>query len=161
MALSPSTLSSGIQAITAAFPADAAAAGSAWADAYAAYAASAQSPMGGIPVTLVAAKATLATALAGAFSGVVPATTAAAMATAFVAFWLTPPVVFVGTPPGAVTVAIPGALAAALVAAWAANTAGKLSVSDSADSIATAIDAWTRTVIVTHPTPVPIVGPIT
>ncbi len=135
-----------------------------YADAYAAYAADARSPMTGFPLNLTAPTATLQSALAAAFSAGFDANaTAEAMDAAFTAFWLSPPVAFTGSPPGTVTaVTGAGTLAPALLAAWQANTSGDASTADSATQIADAIDAFTRTVIVTHPVvPTPVVGPIT
>lgn len=160
MALSSSGLSSGLQNIG--FPDTHAAAGQAWADKYADYAANALSPMGGAVGSLAAAKATLASALGAAFASQNPASVVAAFANGLTAFWLTPPVVFAGAPPGAVT-AVGGtaALGPALTSVFASNIAGKLSKQACADAIAAVIHTFTLTVIVTHPvTPTPVVGPI-
>lgn len=159
MALLSATLSTQLQNIG--FPSTHAAAGQAWADAYEAYAAAAQSPLGAVG-SLAAAKATLAAVLGPAFASQTPATVLSGIANGLTAFWLTPPVVFAGAPPGAVTV-VGGtaALPAALSAVFANNIASKASKPAACDAIATALHTFTLTVIVTHPVvPTPVVGPI-
>src|SRR4051812_28529854 len=108
MALNVVVLRSGIADLSRPFPKDYVESAKRLADAYATYAATAQSVMGGSPVSLAAAKATLQASLAPVFatSRLAPQT-AAQLAQAFTAFWLLPPVAFVGTPPGVVTV-VPG-----------------------------------------------------
>jgi len=162
MARNLATLKNGIKAISESPPTSFVEAGTRWADAYAAYASAAQSPMGGAPLGVAAAKPVLASALAAAFAGgVIPATTAAAMDAAFTAFWLTPPMTFVGVPPGAVTAVGAGTLVAALIAAAAANLASQADADGAAASMAAAIHAHASTVIVTHPVvPTPLIGPI-
>jgi hypothetical protein len=119
--------------------------------------------LGGSPAALDAGQAVLQQALTVTFAtSVDPVTTASQMANAFTAFWFLPPVVFSGTPPGLVT-AVGGtaALAVALPAIWLSNQLSKLTTEQSAQAIAAALDAFSRTVIVTHPVvPTPVVGPI-
>lgn len=144
------------------FPASATAAGEKWADIYADYAGGAQS-CAGVPATLAAAKETLRAALGAAFaSGVDPATTASMMASAFTAFWLAPPVAFVGTSPGVVT-AVGGTavLSAGFVTTWAANVAAQATASQAAAALATLLDVFTKTVVVTHSAPTACVATLT
>lgn len=154
MSLDPATLSSGILAMLGEgnFPADAADAGQRWADAYATYAADARSPIVGHPTGLAAHEPALASALTVALQARDASAFASAMDSGLTAFWLAPPVTFSGSPPGTVTaVGGTGTLAPVLLAVFAANIAGEVSNPASADAIAEAIDEFTRTVIVTHP----------
>jgi len=148
-----------------------------WARAYAAYAQDAISLGGAAPIPLAANEAALAAALVPVFANPrnLPPQTAQVYATAFTAFWFAPPVTFpltpAGTPlpppilPGIVTL-VGGtiALPSALMAAWASNFATSASDEVAMAKMAQVLDAFTRTVIVTHlisvPGP-PIMGPIT
>jgi hypothetical protein len=123
-----------------------------------------------VAAALTGAGNTLAAALAAAFaaakeagpSGV--ATLGLAMDTAFVAFWLTPPVAFVfpvtgtATIAGVVTVAAPGVLAPALTSLFVAGAAGGPTAAQQAQAMATILDSWTRTVLVVN-TPITPPGP--
>lgn len=140
-------------------------AGYAWARAYRQYCDDAISPLGGSPTTLDAAELFLATSLAGVFSNLAgPAqVNTNQMALALTSFWLLPPVVFSGTPPGLVTV-VPGSvvLPTALFASFSTNLAARATNQQASQRLASDLDAFTRTVIVTHPVvPTPVVGPIT
>src|SRR6185437_16053759 len=137
-----------------------------WARAYASYAAGAITPLGGSPLTpsLDAAEATLEEALTGIFSNPyqLAPQTASLMAAAFTSFWLLPPVVTTDAPPGLVTaVAGTALLQTALIATWLSNLAGRMSGEQAARGIAAALDAFSRTVLVTIATvPTPISGPL-
>lgn len=135
-----------------------------WATAYAGYAAEAQScqVVPPLPAAIEAAQETLQAALAAAFAGGVdPASTATGLATAFSFFWLLPPVAFQGVTPGVVT-AVGGAtaLSTALVASWTENTLARASASDAASTMAAVLDAFTRTVVVTHAPPTACASPL-
>jgi hypothetical protein len=136
-------------------PADTDAAGKKWADAYGSYAGDATglgTPV--VPAGVQAATQLLGTQLGSAFkagrdagsSGLATATLA--MDKAFVAFWLTPPQAFSG---GAlVTLATPNMLATPLTAAFAAGVASpQPTAAAQASKIGTALDTWTKTVMVT------------
>ncbi len=165
MALSLPTLKQGLVQVMKNPARDYVTAAQQWAQAYGSYASAAQSPLGvATPASIQAAQQVLQAALVPVFatSRVLPQT-CAQMAQAFTAFWMTPPIVFVGTPPGAVTV-VPGAAAlpAALASAFGVNFASRAQVDQAAQQLATALDAFTRTVIVTHlVVPTPVIGPIT
>ena len=134
-----------------------------WADAYATYAADARSCQARPPTGITTAKATLKTALAASFVAGGPASsTASDMATAFTAFWLTPPITFLGgATPGAVT-AVGGtaALQAGLLTAWAANLASNASNSDAAQSMADLLDTFSKTVVAAHAAPSACTAPL-
>jgi len=159
LSLSSSKLSTQLQGMAPAptFPPS----GDAWAQAYKTYGLDAKTTLFAGPPAVTAATATLSTALAAAFAaGVVLASTAAAMATAFTAFWLTPPVVFAAGLPGTVT-AVGGtaALQAGLISTLPANLA--LTKAQQFDAIAALLHTFTLTVVTTTPTiPTPTVGPI-
>lgn len=163
MPLNNASLKTAIQDMATNYPATAAAGAAALSSAYATYAQGALSCGGGAPVpaSITAAQATLTTALTAAFGNTVAASTAAAMASAFTAFWLTPPVAFVGAPPGAV-IAVGGtaALQAALISQWAANIASGASASDAAQGMADALDIFTKTVVAMHGAPITCTAPI-
>ncbi len=161
VSLVASTLSGKLQQIATSFPATYQAAGQAWANAYADYAGAAISPIGGAPLGISAAKATMAATLAAGFAAQ-PAPVAPVIGAALLAFWMAPPMTFSGAFPGVVTV-VGGAAAVgpALAAAFASNIASKAAVGPSCDAIAAAIHTFTLTVVVTHATiPSPTVGPI-
>lgn len=164
MALNSSALADSLADVFAAPAADFLAAAKGWAGAYAEYAADAQScqAVPPLPASIEAAQATLQGGLAEAFAaGVDPGSTATGMATALTAFWLLPPVAFTGVTPGIVTaVAGTSLLVTAFVATWAKNTASKASARDAAASMATVLDAFTRTVVVTHAPPTVCASPI-
>lgn len=135
-----------------------------YAEAYADYAADAESLTGNTPTGpgLAAAKLVLSAALVPAFSLIPPDQAADIIAKAFTAFWLAPPMVFAGTFPGVVT-AVPGTavLAPALTAAWKLNLLTLSKKPEATPRIAQVFHAFTSTVIVTDATtPVPTVGPI-
>jgi hypothetical protein len=137
----------------------------AWARAYASYAIDGTTVLGGHPVTLDAAQATLQGALTGIFANPyqLAPQTASQMAAAFTAFWLLPPVATLdGAFPGVVTaVAGTGLLQTALVSAWVSNLASRASGEQAARGIAAALDAFSRTVVVTIATvPDPTIGPL-
>ena len=168
--LNPATLTSSLTDIMdpnktrAKTPAEAA---TKWAAAYKGYASTAMSLLGGapIPASLSAAESTLKTVLEAAFTaGGGAAPMATSLSTAFTAFWLVPPMAFSGAFPGLVTlVAGTALLQSGLIAAWAqvAALGPGATAAAAAAAHATVLDAFTRTVIVTHPTvPVPTIGPI-
>lgn len=137
--------------------------GKRWATAYRSYALDARSPLQSPPTITGAAQRLLGIGMAQAFRAPSPPAVAAAMAQALTAFWLAPPIAFPNAFPGVVTL-VPGAVALpqALVSAWAANFASRASNEGATKAVATVLDAFTRTVIVTHATtPVPTIGPIT
>lgn len=125
----------------------AAAAGTNWAAAYATYAAAGAA--NGIPVVILPTSTTaLGAAIGAAFSTLpgVPATVAAGLAAALVAFWGTVTVA------GAVGAPNAAGLAAAFVAPFQtviASASG--SAASKASSIADALDAATKAVVVTFP----------
>jgi hypothetical protein len=161
MPLSQDALRSPLAALfngTGGYPADAHAAATAWANAYGGYAASATA-VATLPVPADVATATtnLATSLGNAFINALGAsppyypTLVTAMVTAFGVFW--PPVHFLG--PGVVGVAVsppPLALTNALTAFFVAgNASGSRPSGDSqASSLATVLDVWTKTILVTN-----------
>lgn len=152
--LNKTALASDLTTLFTSPPATRADCASAWTDVYAAYAATAVSCSGGSPATLVAAKVTLQAALLAAFSGTNAATTSNAMATAFSAFWLLPPVVFTGPTPGAVIAVAGTALfQSGLLALWATNVADAASAVDAASGHADLFDILTKTVVVAHAPP--------
>lgn len=114
----------------------------------------------GLPIFTGAGKSAMEGLLAGALSSNMGA--AAAVAAAFSAgiqaYWLSPPVTFVGGPATGVVTAMPGAASviAPLTAAFLnlANTEDTI-----AQAIASALDAATKTVLVTYSTPPPPSGP--
>ena len=135
-------------------------AGMAWAGAYRGYAAKATAaPTVPLAPALLAAETTLAGALKDAFEAGQAAGPGGAAAVvplldqAFVAFWLTPPLAFAAPPvAGLVSAAPPGVLAGALAGALAAGLAGAGADAQAA-TLAAALDAWTRTVMVVNTTP--------
>lgn len=164
MALDSSALSDSLASVFAAPAPDFPISAKNWANAYAGYATEAQScqAVPPVPAAIQAAQATLQATLAAAFAaGIDPVSTATGMASAFTAFWLAPPVLFSGVTPGVVT-AVGGAavLATALVASWTENTLTKASASAAASTMATILDAFTRTVVVTHAPPSACASPL-
>ena len=179
MALVPSTLGSPLAALfsgTGGYPANAGAAATAWANAYAGYAASATAVLTvPVPADVTTAAGALATTLGNAFVHALTAgppyytTLVTDMVSAFSAFW--PPVKFVSPPgaPPAVGVAappLPGALTDALTGFFVAGNppSGPRPSGDSqATNLATLLDAWTRTVLVTNTpaTGTPSTAPLT
>ncbi|MFI9561194.1 hypothetical protein [Nonomuraea endophytica] len=168
MPLNPQPLADGFTALfdgRDGFPATTADAAKAWAALYRSYAATASAvPTLPVPAALAAGESTLASNLAHAFDtarGTAPVADALAsdLDTAFLAFWSAPPVAFLlpGTPPvnGIVTTAPAGVLGPAIAATFAAGTARRSSAAEQAQALATAIDAWTRTVMVAHSPPGP------
>ena len=164
MALDSSALADALSGVFAAPAPDFLTSAKNWANAYAGYAAEAQSCQAvlPVPVAVKAATATLQSALAGAFAGGVdPVSTASAMASAFTAFWFLPPMAFQGVTPGVVTVVSgTGILATGLVASWAQSTATQASADAAASTMATLLDAFTRTVVVTHAPPSVCASPL-
>jgi hypothetical protein len=140
-------------------PGSAAEAGKAWAAAYGGYAASATAgPTLPLAPTLKAAELALAQALGNAFDAAQQAgaagtaTVLPALDSAFVAFWLAPPVAFAGPAvTGLVTVAPPAVLAGAIATVLAAGMGGA-AADQQATALATALDTWTRTVMVVNTT---------
>lgn len=140
----------------------------AWADAYASYASDAfAAPLTIVPAGVEAGRATLRTALLGVFSNLSPGRTSAQAAeelqAALTAFWYLPPQTFAGSGTGLITL-VPPTLSALLQTVFAANMAlvGESGQKQAVDSIASAIDAWTRTIVATvtippgGPAPVPL-----
>jgi hypothetical protein len=147
-------------------------AGRRWAGSYRAYAGDAAAgPTAPLAASLQSAEATLARALAAAFTAARTAVAAVATLTplveaAFVGFWLSPPVAFVTPPPpaapavvGAVTVAPPGVLFPGLADILAAAGANDATAAQQATSIATLLDGWTRTILVVNTPPGPTAPP--
>lgn len=148
MALDPTNLASGLIPIFGGTD-NFVTAGLAWASAYKSYAQVANAGVF-LPTFTGLEEGILATALAGAFAAGIaaPNLTPEAMEAAFIAFWLTPPVIFGA---GVVTAAAPG-LAALIRATFPINILA-VSAPAAAAVIAVAIDTWTRTVAVTIPGP--------
>lgn len=169
MPLNPTSLQRSLEAVFTAPAPDFAVPAARMAAAYASYAAGATSCAGGSPnpATLQGHQALLRAGWTAAYAaaGFVPAAAAQQIAAACTAFWLAPPVDFLGGPtPGAVTVAIPGTLAAALLAvmlkgAAQAATGSPVPAAAAADW-ARALDLWTRTVVVAHLPPSACVAPV-
>jgi hypothetical protein len=157
---------------TGGYPADDPEAGQRWAKVYRAYAAAALAgPTAPLNASLEAAESTLAGALSMAFKAAKEAGEAGAatltplVVSAFVSFWLLPPVAFATPSPpapptiaGVVTVAVPGVLPAGLADVLAAGTAEGATTSGQAQSVAATLDSWTRTVLVVN-TPLVPPGP--
>jgi hypothetical protein len=168
MPLLPATLENGLRDVfegMPSYPADAAAAGSAWAAAYRSYAAGALAgAVPALPASLPGAEAVLAGRLAGAFAAEqAPATLAAALDTAFVGFWLGPPPIGFSAPPitGAVTVALPGVLTGTLSTIFALGVLDARAAAEQAQALAGALDSWTRSVQATNATPGgPVIVPL-
>jgi hypothetical protein len=174
MPLTPSDLSDGLEDLfedTGGFPADEAEAGKRWAKAYKDYAADALAgPTTPVAASLTAAEATLAEALAAGFGAAKAAgpggvaTVVALLDTAFVAFWLTPPVAFVAPPlpppaiAGVVTLAPPGVLSGGLTGPLTSGTGEGTTAAGQAQLLAAVLDTWTRTVMVLN-TPITPPGP--
>jgi hypothetical protein len=160
MPLLKSSLSQELESIFKRKPGSAAEAAAGWAQAYVAYAASAQSGVGSLPVTATANLSLLTGAFTGAFQAPSAAGAAALLAQGVMGFWST--MVWVG-PAAAGTTVSPGnfALMGALGACF--SDTSKKSESDKAGQIADAFDAGAKLVMVSDvpfvPGP-PIVGPI-
>jgi hypothetical protein len=82
-----------------------------------------------------------------------PASFTVVYSTALAAFWMLPPITFVGGPsPGAIVAAVPATLQAALLGVLASSI--KRGAKNNAKLIAAdwakALDGWTRTVVVAH-----------
>lgn len=136
--------------------------------AYFNYAKSAQSCAGTVnPAGLAGKQATLTRALEAAFTtSKDPGSSMSKASTAVAAFWMVPPVTFLGPTPGAVTAAVPATLLAALLALTAINaglaSSGKSqSAAKVASQWATALDTWTKTVLTAHVPPSVCAGPLT
>jgi hypothetical protein len=154
------------------YPATATEAGNKWANAYRTYAANAlAATTAPSSALLIAAESKLANSLAGAFTAAQQAgpggiaVLTPLMDVAFVAFWMTPPVVFAAPPPpapatmaGVVSVAVPGVLTTGLAGVFVAGAAPGVTVTQQAQAIATVLDTWTRTVVVIN-TPITPPGP--
>jgi hypothetical protein len=168
MTLSKSGLADSLEAIfddsQDGHPADESEAGQRWAKAYKGYAADAMAaPTAPLSAALSLAETTLAQALAAAFSAAKSAgagglaTVAPLLDLAFVSFWLTPPMTFLTTPPGPVTglvtLAPPGVLSSGFTSSLA--PADDATAADQAQLIASALDTWTRTVMVLNTTASP------
>lgn len=164
MPLVASTLSQGLTNLVQRPPYTPQEVGERWARIYGDYASRATSILGGSPVSVVANQKVLSAALAAVFatSKLAPAS-ASQMASAFTAFWFSPPLVFTGAFPGVVTLAPGGpALQAVLLSTWASNYASRAPNGVAMTKIAACLDAFTRLIIVTHATvPDPTFGPLT
>jgi len=87
-----------------------------------------------------------------------PTIVAQAMASAIQAYWLTPPVVFIGGPAAGMVTAVPGAMAiVSALSGILSNTGNTEAVAG--QQIATQFDIATKTVLVTFTTPPPPAGP--
>lgn len=87
-----------------------------------------------------------------------PPGVAAAFTAGFMAYWMSPPVPFVGGPAAGVVSAAPGG--AAITGILSGALANIKNTEDLiADIIATALDTATKTVLVTYATPPPPAGP--
>ena len=146
-----------------AFPENETEAGQKWAEIYRSYAENAlAATTTPVAPSLMLAEGILATVLAGAFTSAKAAPAASAVAalsatldTAFVSFWMAPPVAFVAGPiTGVVSLAPPGVLSSLLSALFIAGANQDKSASDQANDLSTALDTWTRTVMVINTTPV-------
>lgn len=110
-----------------------------------------------IPPTQMQALAAPLTAAMGSPGGT-PATVAQAYGVGIQAYWLSPPVPFVGGPAAGVVTAIPGApVVVPQITAALSNL--KNTAATVAQQIGTALDSATRTVLVTYATPPPPTGP--
>lgn len=107
-----------------------------------------------LALNLAAAEVVMAGALATQLPGSrTPATFAQIIGTAGAAFWLLPPVTFVGgASPGAVVAAVPATLTAAVLRVIVASIASgdKLNARKVADLWASALHTWTKTVVAAH-----------
>jgi hypothetical protein len=138
--------------------------------AYASYASAATSCAGGtpLPASILAAQQKLRVALIAAYasSGFNETVMIQRFATACSMFWSAPPIAFVGAAtPGIVTAALAPPLYAALQGAISNLTALCRQIpGPSADYAAqlwsSALDSWTRTVLVVHSPPSACAGPI-
>lgn len=159
MALNPQSLQSALQSLGSNPPASTADAGQKWADAYFQYALAAQA----LDATPVALAATTSSPLAVQFTAAMTAQTfLQQLPLILTAFWLTPPVLFVGVNNGPASVVLgTPALATAIAAMTAINTTGAGGSTPLA-TLVTAIDAFTRTVTVTlvNPSGVTIPTPL-
>ena len=159
MALNPVTLKNELLArVLATPPATSQGCAQGWADAYRIYAGAAQScGVPGIPLgaALDAARDLLEASLVPIFTGGTdPASTASGLAVAFQAFWLAPPIPFAGVTPGVVTaVAGTAALQAGLLASWVPSPDPWPTAGQAATTIATLLNTFTHTVVVTHAPP--------
>ncbi len=136
------------------FPPSYGEAGQRWAKAYGDYAGAGRGPLAVVP-NVSGAVAVLGGSLAAAFAS---GNAAPLMTSAFVLFWMGPPVTFAGAFPGLVT-AVGGGPNLAPV--FAQNVANKASAHDACAAIAAVLHAFTSTVIVTvASTPSPTVGPL-
>jgi hypothetical protein len=176
MPLDRSRLADGLAGLfegTGDYPDSDAEAGRRWAEIYRTYAGGAAAgPTSPSDGSLGDAEARLAQALAAAFTtakapdaGI--ATLTPLVDAAFVAFWLGPPVAFVGPPPpaaptvvGVVTVAPPGVLSSGLAGVLGAAGAMEATAAQQARSIAAVLDGWTRTVLVLNTPPGPTAPPV-
>lgn len=160
MALVASDLKSGLMAALgdpADLPTSPVESGQRMADAYADYVLAATSCGGGAPADTNANAVALAAALASVFTtSIDPATTASGMATAFTAFWFSPPLAFTSIPPAGpgVVTAVAGT---AVLQSFFAALVPTSDADDAMTRVATALDVFTKTVVVTHPIPGPAV----
>lgn len=175
MALDKSILKSGILDLSGGpnYPQDTTEAAQRWASMYSTYAATAVAPAGPtatpVPASLEAAEALLAGNLKVAFEFGNAASAAQAMALAFDAFWMAPPVAFLPAPPallGAVTASTGAPVLQTLLASltpYEPDGTTPVSVDGVATKVSDALDTFTKLVIVTSPLPPPappIIGPI-
>lgn len=163
--LNVNTLKDQLLTMTHDYPGTPQEAGQRFAAAYKEYAKTAQSVGQGNPVlsALLAAEQVLSTALGSLFASSKDAgTSGSGVASALTAFWQTPPMSFTSIPPplpGAVTGVTGGAALISALSSMGAVNDENIAI----EKVATAIDTFTKTVMVTHPVPSapPIVGPLT
>lgn len=125
------------------------------AECYRSYASDARScqAVGPVPASLAAAEATMAAGLAARLpTSRTPTDLAQIVGTAGAAFWLLPPVAFIGASPGLVIAAVPATLTAAIlgVIANCAASGARLKPRQVADLWASALHTWTTSVVVLH-----------
>lgn len=161
MALNKSRLESAILEATRSPTADVGITAKRLAKAYATYAKDAQSCQGVNPTVaqIDVAQLVLATTFEAAFrSGSNPAVTIQTMATGLSAFWLLPPVTFIGVTPGLVTVALPATAAGFLLSTI---NGGNSDAKQAARKLANALDSFSKTVLVVHAPPSVCSSPLT
>jgi len=114
----------------------------------------------GLPVFVGTEAMSLEGPLAGALGSGngTAASVAAAYGVGIQAYWLAPPVVFVGGPASGLATAMPGVGAAVSLITVALSNVQNTEDS-AASQIATALDAATKTVLVTYTVPPPPLGP--
>lgn len=135
--------------------------------AYFDFALDAQSCAGAVvPAAVYAAKAKLEPQLVSLFQTCRdPGTYTTQLSAYLAAFWLTPPIPFVGPTPGFVTIAVPTPLQVALFSLIMGSNArtragGSVTAAAQAQQWAQVLAGWTRTVVVAHAPPSACVGPL-